>query len=189
MSRAPAKPPESDPKSPVETEPAAISKIDTTYLECLIGYNARRAALTIIGSFLERMAVYGVRPVEFSVLSVIRHNPGITSRQLCACLGLLPPNLVTMLNQLGQRDLVARQPHPHDGRAISLSLTPHGLALMNQAEATAYQLELDATASLTDAQRATLKKLLRMVYAPEPAAPRTRTSRARSKLKPPASAG
>ena len=44
--------------------------IDTSFLESLLGYNARRAALTIIGeAFLERMSVYGLRPVDFSVLS------------------------------------------------------------------------------------------------------------------------
>lgn len=147
-------------------EAVSPGAIDTSFLETLIGYNARRAALTIIGTFMERMAVYGVRPVDFSVLSVIAHNPGITSRQLCACLGLLPPNLVTMLNQLEQRDLVVRQPHPHDGRAIALSLTEQGKALMAEAEATAYQLEIDATAALSEAQRSTLRRLLKLVYAP-----------------------
>jgi len=55
-----------------------------------LGYNARRAALTIIEGFLERMAEFGLRPVDFSVMSVIQHNPGVTSRQLCAALNLLP---------------------------------------------------------------------------------------------------
>lgn len=170
MARAPGKPaPDAQLAAslPVsDADAAAPGKLDTAFLETLIGYNARRAALTIIGKFLERMAVYGVHPVEFSVLSVIAHNPGITSRQLCACLGLLPPNLVTMLNQLEQRDLVVRQPHPHDGRAIALSLSPNGQTMMAEAEATAYQLEIDATSALTDAQRTTLKRLLKLVYAP-----------------------
>ena len=154
------------PVSVAEAEVASVDRVDTGYLETLIGYNARRAALTVIGLFMERMAVYGLRPVDFSVLSVIAHNPGVTSRQLCACLGLQPPNLVIMLNQLGQRDLVLRQPHPHDGRALALSLTPQGQALMAQAEETAAQLEVEATAALTPAQRNTLRRLLKLIYAP-----------------------
>ena len=59
----------------------SVDTVDTSYLETLIGYNARRAALSVIGLFLQRMAVYGLRPVDFSVLSLITHNPGITSRQ------------------------------------------------------------------------------------------------------------
>ncbi len=167
--------PDALPSTP-EPEAVASDAIDTSFLETLIGYNARRAALSIIGTFMERMAVYGVRPVDFSVLSVIAHNPGITSRQLCASLGLLPPNLVIILNQLEQRNLLVRQPHPHDGRAIALSLSTQGQAMMAEAEATAYQLEIDATAALTDAQRATLKRLLKLVYSPPEGAARKRRS-------------
>ena len=60
---------------------ASVETVDTRYLETLIGYNARRAALALIGQFLERMAIYDLKPVEFSVMSVIVHTPGVTSRQ------------------------------------------------------------------------------------------------------------
>ena len=46
----------------------AIDQVDTSYLQTLLGYNARRAALTIIEGFLERMAEFGLRPVDFSVM-------------------------------------------------------------------------------------------------------------------------
>ena len=102
---------------------AAVEEVDTAYLETLLGYNARRAALAVIEVFLERMAVYELQPVDFSVLSLIAHNPGITSRQLCTTLGILPPNLVGIVNGLANRELVTRQPHPRDGRAMGLHLT------------------------------------------------------------------
>ena len=91
--------------------------IDTSYLESLLGYNARRAALAVIGVFLQRMAPFGLRPVDFSVLTLIAHNPGITSRQLCAALDILPPNLVGMIKSLDKRGLIERRPHPTDRRA------------------------------------------------------------------------
>jgi hypothetical protein len=100
-----------------------VDKVNTRYLETLLGYNARRAALAVIGVFLERMAVYDLRPVDFSVLSLVTHNPGITSRQLCAALNILAPNLVGMVNALEKRGLIVRQPHPLDGRAMGLHLT------------------------------------------------------------------
>lgn len=168
MLAVPSVPASADPPEPV-------TRVDTSYLETLIGYNARRSALTIISLFLERMAVYGLRPVDFSVLSVIRHNPGVTSRMLCTSLGLLPPNLVSMIQQFEQRELIDKTPHPHDGRALALYLTPKGQALMEQAEATAFALEREATAALTEAQRTTLRRLLKLIYAPpRPSARRTR---------------
>ena len=104
---------------PKKNIPATVDKVDSRYLESLLGYNARRVALTVIDLFMERMAPHDLRPVDFSVLSLIRNNPGITSRQLCTALDILPPNLVGMISTFEKKKLVRRQPHPLDGRAIN----------------------------------------------------------------------
>jgi len=142
----------------------SVEQVDTSYLESLVGYNARRAALAVIEVFLQRMAIYDLRPVDFSVLSLIAHNPGITSRQLCGTLGILPPNLVAMINALEKRRVIARRPHPTDGRAMGLHLTEGGVKLMRNAERTAAELEAEAAARLTAAETRTLIRLLKKVY-------------------------
>ena len=142
----------------------AVEKVDTSYLESLVGYNARRAALAVIEVFLERMAVYDLRPVDFSVLSLITHNPGITSRQLCSTLSILPPNLVGMINALEKRELITRRPHPRDGRAMGLHLTPTGEKLVRDAEQTAAELESEVAGRLTATERKTLIRLLQKIY-------------------------
>ena len=142
----------------------SVDKVDSRYLQTLMGYNARRAALSIIELFLERLAPYGLKPVDFSVMSTIQHNPGVTSRQLCATLNLLPPNLVGLIQSLEARGLIERKPHPHDGRAVGLHATPKGQALMLQAEHTASELELEKTAKLSPAERKTLLALLQKIY-------------------------
>lgn len=141
-----------------------VDQVDTSFLESLLGYNARRASLAVIEVFMKRMAPYGLKPVDFSVLSLVAHNPGITSRQLCTALGILPPNLVGMVNQHEKRELIERQPHPHDRRAMGLHLTPAGQKLIRDAERTAAQLESEAVARLTQAEQRTLLRLLRKVY-------------------------
>ncbi len=153
-------------KTPPASLPA-VDVVDASYLQTLLGYNARRAALSIIEVFLQRMAVYALRPVDFSVLSVIAHNPGVTSRQLCTTLGILPPNFVAMLANLEKRELVERLPHPSDKRAVALQLTPAGEKLMRDAERTAETLELDASARLSNAERKTLMRLLQKIYLPQ----------------------
>ncbi|MBP7452700.1 MAG: winged helix-turn-helix transcriptional regulator [Ottowia sp.] len=145
-------------------EHPSVDQVDMGYLETLVGYNARRAALAVIGQFVPRMAEYGLRPVDFSILSVIRHNPGITSKQLCTAFSLLPPNLVGKITALDARGLLLRHPHPSDGRALGLQLTPAGQALMARAEATAFQLEAQAAGALSAAERRTLLRLLQKVY-------------------------
>ena len=144
--------------------PPATGAVDTSYLQTLMGYNARRAALSIIELFLKRMAPYGLKPVDFSVMSTIQHNPGVTSRQLCATLNLLPPNLVGLIQSLESRGLIERKPHPHDGRAVGLHATSKGQALMVQAEQAATDLETEKTAKLTPGQRKTLLELLQKIY-------------------------
>jgi DNA-binding MarR family transcriptional regulator len=162
---APALPP--SPAASLSATPApSIDKVNTAYLETLVGYNARRAALTVISLFVPRMAEYGLRPVDFSILSVIRHNPGITSKQLCSALNLLPPNLVGKIASLDKRGLLLRHPHPSDGRALGLQLTPEGQALMAQAEMAAFELEKEAASALSESERQTLLRLLQKVYNP-----------------------
>ena len=145
-------------------KPSHVETTDTRYLEGLVGYNARRASLAIIEQFLPRMAAFDLRPVDFSVLSLVMHNAGITSRQLCNALNILPPNLVGMVNTFEKRGLIARAPHPLDRRAMGLQLTREGNQLMLEAEKAAAQLELDATAQLSAAERRTLIRLLQKIY-------------------------
>jgi DNA-binding MarR family transcriptional regulator len=159
--RSPRKAVAADPPAPT-----ADTGIDTSYLESLLGYNARRAALAVIGVFLQRMAPFGLRPVDFSVVTLIAHNPGITSRQLCAALDILPPNLVGMIKSLDKRGLIERRPHPTDRRAQGLHLSPAGKKLQKSAQATATQLEIDVASRLSAQELDTLKSLLCRVYRP-----------------------
>jgi DNA-binding MarR family transcriptional regulator len=151
-------------KSPRSEAIPAVDQVDTTYLDGLIGYNARRAALAVIDVFMERMEVYDLRPVDFSVLSLITHNPGITSRQLCTALGILPPNLVGMINAFEKRKIILRKPHPRDGRAVGLHVTPSGQKLMRDAERTALGLEAEVASRLSAAEAKTLIRLLQKIY-------------------------
>ncbi|HSV57889.1 MAG TPA: MarR family transcriptional regulator [Variovorax sp.] len=158
--RAPSKP--TAEKSPAN--PARGDGLDNGFLETLVGYNARRAWSQISGVFAERMAPYGLKQVDFSVLSLLAHNPGATSRQLCATLDILPPNLVNLIAALDGRGLIERRPHPRDGRAVGLHLTPAGEKLTREAEQAVLQLELDASARLNARERETLIRLLQKLY-------------------------
>ena len=138
--------------------------MDAAFLQSLLGYNARRASLAIIEQFHVDMASFDLRPVDFSVLSLIRHNPGTTSRQVCQALHILPPNMVVFLKSFEKRQLVERAPHPTDGRAMGLTLTESGEALIQAAEKTAMDSGLKATSGLTESERQTLARLLQKIY-------------------------
>lgn len=151
-----------EPPDPDAGDPPFV--VNTAYLEGLIGYNARRASLAVISVFLERVEPYGLRVVDFSVLTLIAHNPGITSRQLSGALAILPPNLVGMVRQLEERGLIDKRTLPHDRRAQGLHLTPEGERLQREVQEVVSSLENEAVTHLSEEERHTLITLLRKVY-------------------------
>lgn len=150
---------------PPPRKPSATTEpLDTRVLTQLVGYNARRASLAIAAKFYERMAPFGLTQAEYSVLALLAANGGATSRQLCATLEILPPNFVSLIAGLDKRGLVERRPHPRDGRAIGLHLTPAGERLAQQADKAVTEFEDEASSTLTERERATLNRLLQKLY-------------------------
>jgi DNA-binding MarR family transcriptional regulator len=141
-----------------------IEKIDTTLIESFLGYSARRASETLLGSFNRRMAPLKLRPVDFTVMALAGSNPGITSSQVCPLIDIQSPNLVVLVKRLEDRGLIKRQPHPRDGRALGLHLTPEGRRLVAQATALAHEADDTAANRLSADERKTLARLLRKIY-------------------------
>ncbi|MEX8192679.1 MarR family winged helix-turn-helix transcriptional regulator [Comamonas guangdongensis] len=142
----------------------AVDTVNASFLESLLGYNARRASLSLVGVFMKCMTRFDLKIVEFSVLSLVGRNPGITSRQLCQQLDMLPPNMVGMIDALARRDFLERRPHPRDGRATGLYLTASGRELVDTAEPQLKSSEEKAVAHLSEAERVQLMHLLQKLY-------------------------
>jgi DNA-binding MarR family transcriptional regulator len=143
-----------------------LNDLNTEFLESLLGYNARRASLTILSVVFERMANLGLRPVEFSMLSLIHHNPGVTSRRLSEALAIQPPNLVGKVANMLEKGWITRQVDNQDKRALVLSLTEEGQRLIEKAEALVTELEYAASVQLSETERHALIGLLKKVYLP-----------------------
>src|SRR3546814_2024019 len=54
----------------------APAQVDLGYLAGLLGYRLRRAQLAVFQDFITSMRDYDLRPAQFSVLAIIRANPG-----------------------------------------------------------------------------------------------------------------
>lgn len=145
-------------------ESVAVDRVDAGFLESLVGYNVRRASLSLVGVFMECMVRFDLKIVEFSVLSLVGGNPGITSRQLCQQLDMLPPNMVGMIDALSARGLLERRPHPRDGRATGLYLTVQGRELLDAAEPELKSSEQSAVSHLSAAEQIQLLQLLQKLY-------------------------
>jgi DNA-binding MarR family transcriptional regulator len=158
------------PKKPAEFEledadtADAAPPLDQSVLLSLVGYNCRRAYITIMPLFEKRMAKFELRPVDFTVLSLLKANPNINQKRLSKAINVSPPNLATLLDRLEQRDLVMRQRNPQDRRSQTLVLTAAGMRMCVKAEKTAAELEEKATEALNDAERAQLIRLLQKIF-------------------------
>ncbi|SFC92001.1 MarR family winged helix-turn-helix transcriptional regulator [Massilia yuzhufengensis] len=145
---------------------AADQPLNQEMLLSLVGYNCRRAYLSIMPLFHERMSELDLRTVDFSVLSLLHANPNITQKRLSNAINVSPPNLAILLDRLEARGLLLRQRNPLDKRSQTLILTAEGERMAVEAEDKVSALEADATSALSNAERAQLLKLLQKIFQP-----------------------
>ena len=130
-------------------------------LKYIIGYQLAQAAITTTEVFQTQVGgPFDVRPVEFTILTLIHENPGVSGKQLARALAVTPPNITMWIDRLEGRALVARERSPTDGRAQHLRVTPQGAALARNAVQRLLDGERQALAALSPAERAILVELL-----------------------------
>lgn len=130
-------------------------------LKYITGYQLAQAAIATTEVFQAQVGgPFELRPVEFTVLTLIHENPGVSGRQLARALGVTPPNITMWIDRLEERALVIRERSATDGRAQHLSATPKGSTLARNAVQRLLDGEQEALATLSAAERAILLELL-----------------------------
>jgi DNA-binding MarR family transcriptional regulator len=137
--------------------------IDLGPLPDLIGYVLRRAQLVVFQDFFAAFAPFDIRPAQFSVLTVIERNPGLTQSQVAEALGIKRTNFVGMLDALEARGLTERRQPARDKRSYALYLTAEGAALMRRLKPLIKAHESRMIAKVGEDGRATLIALLREI--------------------------
>jgi DNA-binding MarR family transcriptional regulator len=123
------------PRTNVARGPAAVRRhveVDLGMLPDLIGFMLRRAQIAVFQEVFRLFSEVDIRPAQFSVLTVIERNPGLTQSQVSAALGIKRTNFVALLDTLEQRGLAERQPAHGDRRSYALHLTDHGKTVMRR---------------------------------------------------------
>jgi len=106
-----------------------------------LGYILRRAQLAIFEDFIAACSRYDIRPGQYSVLTVIEQNPGLSQTKVAEALGIKKTNFVAMVDAFEKRGLVRRAATPGDRRSYALFLTEAGKALMRKLHRIAEQHE------------------------------------------------
>ena len=138
-------------------------------LQGIVGYQIAQAQLSTLDVF-RRFAgqPHDLRPVEFTILALVEHNPGVTARQLARALAVTPPNLTTWLERLERRGLISRERSATDRRTQRVSTTTEGSQTARAAAQGLIEGERAALASLSAAELAMLRELLHKVASHRP---------------------
>lgn len=130
----------------------------------IVGYQLAQASIVTDQVFDERVGVVdGLRRVEFTLLSLVQANPGLTARQIARALAVTPPNVAVWLDRLASRGLVERTRSEKDARMQHITLTRAGSTLVERSVQRLLAGEAAALAALSPAERAMLVELLHKV--------------------------
>jgi DNA-binding MarR family transcriptional regulator len=139
---------------------AAGPATDSALVESFVGYNLRRAAAKQRERFRSVFDPYDIRPVQLTVLALIRDSMPIKQTALGKALEVKRANIVTLLDELEGRGLVMRRPSDNDRRSHVLYLTPAGKTLTDKLLALHAKLEQDLARSLGRKELTQLVELL-----------------------------
>jgi MarR family transcriptional regulator, organic hydroperoxide resistance regulator len=119
-----------------------------------------QAAKLLRGAADETMSRHGVRVGQHIVLTVLWEQDGLTPGEIARRLGVATPTIVNTATRMEEADLVVRRPDPADARLVRLHLTARGRAVREPVREARAELERQATATLTAAEREHLRTAL-----------------------------
>jgi DNA-binding MarR family transcriptional regulator len=128
-----------------------------------LGYLINRAARLVAQMFSRRLQRHGVALAQWAILLFLYARDGQTQRELSRVVAIEPPTVARTIDRMVRDGLVRREPHPHDGRATRILLTPRALALREELAAESLAGNELAARVLSAEELETLKSLLRRV--------------------------
>jgi DNA-binding MarR family transcriptional regulator len=140
---------------------ADAATVDLSVLQHMVGFHVHMFDLAMYQNFYERFAERAFTPAIFSILAVIRQNPGIRHGTLADALRIQRPNLTSLINKLERIGYVSRRPSAGDKRSVALYLTDRGEGAVTKMREVMLAFDRETTANLTAQERKSLLGLLR----------------------------
>lgn len=106
-----------------------------------------------------------LRPLGFGmayvpVVITLQENGALSQKELAQRAHIEQPTMAALLARMERDGLIAREPHPSDGRVSQISLTARAKARLPAAKEVMQQIADQAVAGFSDRERATLLRLL-----------------------------
>ncbi|MEH2531197.1 DNA-binding MarR family transcriptional regulator [Bradyrhizobium sp. AZCC 1588] len=124
------------------------------------GYAVRRFQIWIFQDFIRTLSAVDIRPTQYSVMTVIGANPGLSQMAVAKRLGIERARLVHLLDSLEERDLVSRVKSAADRRSHALHLTARGRTALAQFKRLAAEHERHVAEKIGKENREKLLQIL-----------------------------
>jgi DNA-binding MarR family transcriptional regulator len=132
-------------------------------IEDNLGYLVNRTARLMAQLMSRRLQHHGVALAQWAILLFLYARDGQTQRELSRVVAIEPPTVARTIDRMVRDGLVRREPHPRDGRATRIRLTPRALELREALATESIAANQLAVRVLTADELDTLKTLLRRV--------------------------
>ncbi len=132
-------------------------------LRDLVGYNLKRAYMTLRDDFLVTLDKYDLRVTSFSALVLIVDRPDMTQSQLAEALSIERAGVVLIVDELENRELINRNKVEGDRRTYALRATLSGIRFCEKVMAATKAHEERVLQKLSKKQRAVLIEILNLI--------------------------
>lgn len=130
-------------------------------LDAHLGYRLRQASNAISQAFARRLEESGITVAEWVVLRSLFDTEALAPSRLAEAMGMTRGAISKLADRLVGKGLVRRLPHPGDGRAHGLALTPAGRDRVPALAAAADANDAAFFGALRPEDRAALERILR----------------------------
>lgn len=152
------------PRAPDPADHTPQSRLAEGCMHPIVGYQLAQAAVATTQVFMQQVGrPLKLRPVEFTILALVRDNPDATARQIARALAMTPPNVALWLEKLESRGLVTRTRSARDARMQHIRATTAGATLAQKASTRLVEGERAALSALTSVEQAMLIELLHKI--------------------------
>jgi DNA-binding MarR family transcriptional regulator len=147
-------------------ERAAGTKVELGPLPKLLGYNIRRASQVSWRTYVGSIGENKLRPGLFSLLCLVRANPGIAQIELGTHLGVDKASIVALLDRLERAGLIERRRCTRDRRRQGIFLTEGGSGELDALMSKVRKIERHLTNRFTKPELELFLGFLQRLYAP-----------------------
>lgn len=130
-----------------------------------LGFLLSQVGIYAAQRFSERIAAVDLQPPLFRILNVVDAAEGLSQHAIGEAIKVPPSRMVALVDELEQRGLLKRHPHPSDRRIRALHLTPAGRRVLAKGREVAAEHEAELTKGMSAADRKRLIELLQKIVA------------------------